>query len=110
MVRAGSSGGGVRARFAPDLVAMCRGRILVIEAKYRSEPATVALGEERAARLLDFAARAGGEAYLAVKYGRNPWRAKKITEPTRIAITPTEYPNLPELRHIVMAVLSYRLA
>ena len=109
VVRSGSSGGGIRNRFAPDIVAMCRGTILVIEVKYRSQPTPVYIGEERAKALLDFAERAGGSAFLAVKYGKQPWRAKRISEAAKISVTPSEYGQLPELRHIVLAALNKQL-
>ena len=109
VVRSGSSGGGVRTRFAPDIVALCKGTILVIEAKYRSKPIRIYLNEERARALMDFAERAGGSAYLAVKYGKQPWKAKQILAPEKIVVTPEEYEDLPELRHIILAALNKQL-
>ena len=74
VVRGGASGGGVRRRFTPDIVAMRSGRIIVLEVKYRSREEPIPIERSRVEKLLDFAKRAGGEVYIAVKYGRREWR------------------------------------
>jgi len=79
VMRGGSSGGGVRKRFVPDLVAMRNGRIIVLEVKYRSEEVPIPIERERLEKLLDFAKRAGGIAYIAVKYGSKEWKFIPVT-------------------------------
>ncbi len=74
VIRAPASGGGVRRRFAPDLVAMFRGRVIVLEVKYRAKPSSISISCDKVSRLIEFANRAGGEAYVAIKYAREPWR------------------------------------
>lgn len=78
VVRAPASGGGVRRRFAPDIVAIRGGRVLVLEVKYRARPTTIPMDCDRVARLVEFARRAGGEAHVAVKYARESWRIMPI--------------------------------
>ncbi len=85
VVRGGASGGGVRKRFVPDIVAMRNGKILIVEVKYRSKEEAIPIELERAKRLLDFAQRAGGEAFIAVKYGRREWRFIKLSEALQAA-------------------------
>ncbi|WP_243678979.1 Holliday junction resolvase [Vulcanisaeta distributa] len=76
-----SSGGGVRKRFVPDIVAIGPGFVLVIEAKYRSERSSIRIEGEKVEKLLEFAHRArGGDAYVAVKYKGDDWRFLPITD------------------------------
>lgn len=65
VIRAPASG---RARklFYPDLVAMKDGKILVIEVKALKKPHEVKIDKERYTKLLLYAMRAGGKAYLVV--------------------------------------------
>lgn len=79
VVRGPASGGGVRRRFAPDLVVLRGGRIFVFEVKYRAGGEVyVDCGKLR--NLAEFAKRAGGEAYLLVKVDSGPWKVTKIPE------------------------------
>lgn len=78
VIRAPASGGGVRRRFAPDLVAMFRGRVIILEVKYRGRPKPISIDCDRVSKLLEFANRAGGEAYVAIKYAREPWRVLQV--------------------------------
>ncbi len=80
VVRSGSSGGGVRKRFAPDIVAMKNGKILVLEVKYRSKEESISISVDRLLKLLDFSRRAGGYAYVAVKYSGSQWRFIDVKE------------------------------
>ncbi|MFP3161245.1 MAG: Holliday junction resolvase, partial [Vulcanisaeta sp.] len=57
VLRGCSSGGGVRKRFVPDIVAMGPGFVLVLEVKYRSERNPIRIEEEKVSKLLEFAER-----------------------------------------------------
>ncbi|MCC6019832.1 MAG: Holliday junction resolvase [Thermoproteaceae archaeon] len=105
VLRGCSSGGGVRRRFVPDLIAICRGRVLVFEVKYRSRHAALHVERERLEKLLEFARRAGGEAYLLVKYSRGPWRVLSPAEVVRR----DDYETAPELRAFLESIASQRL-
>ena len=74
VMRAPASGGGVKRRVAPDLVAIYRGMVFIFEVKYRARPTTLTLDCLKISRLLEFARRAGGEVYVAVKFARRPWK------------------------------------
>jgi Holliday junction resolvase len=79
VIRGPASGAGVRKRFQPDLVAMKAGKILVIEVK-RTSSLPVYLRSEQVVGLSEFARRAGGIAYIAVKDKNKGWRFFKIDE------------------------------
>jgi len=90
VLRGCSSGGGVRRRFVPDIVALMGGRVIVIEAKYRSRAGYVHVEGEKVRRLLEFARRAGGEAYVAVKFGRDEWRLIPVTSDNELILKPQD--------------------
>ena len=74
VVRGPASGARARRLFYPDLIALYRGRIIVIEAKYRADlKQALYIERDKAEKLLDFARRAGGEAVIAVKIPRRGW-------------------------------------
>ncbi len=73
-VRAPASGARAKHIFYPDVVAIYKGRVIVLEVKYRGEPGPVYVEKEKLEKLRDFAERAGAEVYIAVKYGRSEWR------------------------------------
>ncbi len=74
-IRAPASGAKVRRRAQPDLVAMKNGVILVFEVKTRRKEGHVYIDAGQVEKLLEFARRAGGMAFIAVKIldGRG-WR------------------------------------
>ncbi len=81
VMRGAASGAGARKRFVPDIVAMRNGKIIVLEVKYRSRMNEIIKIEfSRISKLLEFARRAGGKVYIAVKYGRESWRFIPIEE------------------------------
>ncbi|MBP1448513.1 MAG: Holliday junction resolvase [Thermoproteus sp.] len=80
VLRGCSSGGGVRRRFVPDIVALCGGRVLVLELKYRASRVPMRIDGEKLRGLLEFARRSGGRAYVLVKYGRGPWKVVPVDE------------------------------
>ncbi len=80
VVRSGSSGGGVRKRFAPDLVVIKNGKIVVLEVKYRSKDNKIQIDIDRVLKLIEFANRAGARAYLAVKFSNEQWRFIEVEQ------------------------------
>ncbi|MEZ0319603.1 MAG: Holliday junction resolvase Hjc [Pyrobaculum sp.] len=102
VLRGCSSGGGVRKRYVPDIVAICRGRVLVFEVKYRAKYAPIRLEGEKLEKLLMFARRAGGGAYLLVKFGRGPW---KVVTPAA-QVEKEDYEKAPELPLFLESILS----
>jgi len=80
VIRGGSSGGGVRKRYVPDLVVMKAGKIAVLEVKYRSESDRVQLKIDRLYKLQDFARRAGGEAFIVVKFRGEEYRFVRLRD------------------------------
>ncbi len=80
VVRGPSSGGGVRRRYQPDLVAIKGGKVLVIEIKSRSGNSPIYLDSEQVLGLSEFARRAGGLALIAVRLRGGEWRFHTIDE------------------------------
>lgn len=107
VLRGCSSGGGVRKRYVPDVVAICGGKILVFELKYRGKPATVKLERDKTVKLLEFSRRCGGRAFLAVKFGKMPWKVVEVKE--GVVVSRENYCSLPELTDIVRSCLSHSL-
>ncbi|ABM81109.1 Holliday junction resolvase Hjc [Hyperthermus butylicus] len=73
VVRAPASGSKAKHVFYPDLVAMYRGKIFVFEVKYRTTSETIYIEKEKILKLVDFAERAGGKAYIAIKLLGKGW-------------------------------------
>ncbi len=71
VLRGPASGAKAKHIFYPDVVAMYHGRIFVFEVKMRTSPTSISLQLEKLRKLYDFASRAGGEAYLAIKITSN---------------------------------------
>jgi len=107
VLRGCSSGGGVRRRYVPDIVAICGGKVFVFELKYRKEPTTVRLDDEKVAKLLEFSRRCKGRAFLAVKFGKMPWKVVEIAE--GVTVGRENYELLPELSAVIKASLSHDL-
>ncbi|ACB40276.1 Holliday junction resolvase Hjc [Pyrobaculum neutrophilum] len=105
VLRGCSSGGGVRKRYVPDIVAICRGVVLVFEVKYRSKASPIRLEPEKLEKLVEFARRAGGRPLLLVKYGRDPWRVLEARE----KVDREEYEKSVELRAFLESLFSARL-
>jgi Holliday junction resolvase len=105
VLRGCSSGGGVRKRYVPDIVAICRGKVLVFEVKYRSKYVPIRIEVEKLKKLIMFAERAGGKAYLLVKYGREPWKVLDIME----RVGREEYDKGVELKSFLESILSAKM-
>jgi len=72
VVRGPASGARGRHVVYPDLVAIYQGNIYVFEVKYRHS-LPIYIQKEQINRLLEFARRAAGEPYIAVKLPRRGW-------------------------------------
>ncbi len=109
VLRGCSSGGGVRKRFVPDIVAMGPGFVLVLEVKYRSERGPVRIEEEKVEKLLEFARRAKGDAYIAVKFRGDDWRILPISDRGGVTIRPDDLGNAYTLEQLVNKYMSRSL-
>lgn len=78
VIRGPSSGGGVRRRFQPDLVAIKNGVVLVFEVKTGSEGEPLYIESSQVVGVQEFARRAGGTAYIAVRFKGGEWRFHPI--------------------------------
>jgi len=67
VMRAPASGAKVKRYVYPDVLAVRDRRVLVFEVKARREYKSICVEGYKISRLLEFARRAGGEAYVAVK-------------------------------------------
>jgi len=74
VIRGPSSGGGVRRRFQPDLVAIKDRVILVFEVKTGRENEPLYIESSQVLGVQEFARRAGGVAYIAVRLKGGEWR------------------------------------
>jgi Holliday junction resolvase - archaeal type len=101
VLRGCSSGGGVRKRFVPDIVAMGPGFVLVLEVKYRSERNPIRIEGEKVSKLLEFAERARGHAYIAVKFKGDDWRFIPVTSKSSIVIKPDDLNNAYTLEQLI---------
>ena len=74
VVRGPASGAKVRKAVYPDVVAIKNRHVLVFEVKKRSRLESIYLDKEQVAKLREFARRAGGDAFIAIKISGMPWR------------------------------------
>ena len=109
VLRGCSSGGGVRKRFVPDVVAICAGKVLVMELKYRAKRTSVKIEREKVEGLLEFAARSGGKAYVLVKFGREPWKIFEVSDRGELSINGEMYDKAPELEHLLLSIFNKQL-
>ncbi len=75
-MRAPASGSKVKRTVYPDVVAIWRGKTLVFEVKTSEQKRTIYIPREQVEKIREFAKRAGGQAFIAVKIvGQGePWR------------------------------------
>ena len=109
VLRGCSSGGGVRKRFVPDIVAMGPGFVLIFEAKYRSERNTIRIEEEKIAKLLEFAQRAKGDAYVAIKFRGDDWRFLPVINKESLVVKPEDLGNAYTLEQLINKYMSKSL-
>lgn len=72
-MRAPASGAKIKRAKYPDVVAIKKGRVAVFEVKSRSKEGSVYVDKEQVEKLLNFAERAGGKAYIAVRISGRGW-------------------------------------
>jgi len=80
VVRGPSSGAGVRHRYQPDLVAVKQRVVLVIEVKKGRVGVTLYIPRHQVDGITEFARRAGGHAYIAVRLPRAGWRMHPVED------------------------------
>jgi Holliday junction resolvase len=73
VVRAPASGAKAKRIIYPDVVAIYQGRVLVFEVKTRSKLEAIYIEGDKVLKLKEFARRAGGEAFIAVKIKGEGW-------------------------------------
>ena len=86
-------------------MAICRGNVFVFEVKYRSKYVPIKIEAEKLEKLIMFAERAGGKAYLLVKYGREPWKVVDVVE----RVGREEYDKGVELKSFLESILSAKM-
>ncbi len=81
-IRAPASGSKVKRTVYPDVVAIWKGRTLVFEVKTSERRRTIYIPREQVEKIKEFATRAGGQAFIAIKIvGRGePWRFIPVEE------------------------------
>ncbi len=82
VIRGPASGARAKHLIYPDLVAIYKGKIYVIEVKYRHSD-TIYIPENQANRLQEFAQRAKAEALIAVKIPRKGWFMVRLEDTKR---------------------------
>ncbi len=80
VVRGPSSGSGARRRFQPDLVAVKDGKVLVIEVKTCNPESIVYVPRAQVEGLREFARRAGGSVFIALKIRGHGWRLHRLED------------------------------
>lgn len=73
VMRAPASGSKVKRAAYPDVVAIRKGHVAVFEVKSRSKEENIYIEKEQVDKLVEFATRAGGKAYIAVKVAGSDW-------------------------------------
>jgi len=79
VMRAPASGARIRKAEYPDVVAIMKGRVAVFEVKSRAKPTGIYIELDQVRKLLDFAERAGGIPYIAVKLPHKEWKFVKVS-------------------------------
>ncbi|MEM2021431.1 MAG: Holliday junction resolvase Hjc [Zestosphaera sp.] len=78
VMRAPASGARIRKAEYPDVVAIMNGKVAVFEVKSRAKPTGIYIEGEQMKKLVDFAARAGGIPYIAVRIPHKEWKFVKV--------------------------------
>ncbi|MEM1622615.1 MAG: Holliday junction resolvase Hjc [Sulfolobales archaeon] len=73
VMRAPASGSKVKKAMYPDVVAIKNGRVAVFEVKSRSREETIYVDKEQVTKIVEFAERAGGSAYIAIRVPGKDW-------------------------------------
>jgi Holliday junction resolvase len=94
VVRAPASGAKTKRVIYPDITAIYKRTVLVIEVKVFSKPRDVYIEERKIRRLVEFADRAGGKALVAIKFiGSGEWR---LVDVKGLELTPSGYYRIPK--------------
>ncbi len=106
MIRAPASGAKIKKADYPDVVAIKDGKVAVFEVKSRRETKSIYLEKEQVRKLLTFAERAGGRAYVAVKIPHKGWRFIKAetldrTPKGRYKVSKDQVNNAPTLAGVL---------
>ncbi len=87
VMRAPASGAKASRTKYPDLVAMRNGKIFVFEVKTREKPSTIYIDRGQVMKVIEFARRAGGLAFIAVKIrDGSQWRFIPVD---KLSMTPS---------------------
>lgn len=85
VMRAPASGSKARRVLYPDVVAIYNGKVLAIEAKTYRKGKYIYVRKDQYEKLVEFAKRSGGTAYIAVKrVGSGEWHFIPISELERL--------------------------
>ncbi len=80
VMRAPASGAKIKKADYPDIVAIKQGRVAVFEVKSRKKIQTIYIEKEQINKLINFATRAGGIAYVAIRIPHKGWKFIKAQE------------------------------
>ncbi len=80
VLRAPASGARIKRADYPDIVAIKEGRVAVMEVKSRTKLSTIYVREEQIRKLINFAKRAGGQAYIAIKIPYRQWKIVPLSK------------------------------
>lgn len=80
VMRAPASGARIRKAEYPDVVAIMKGKVAVFEVKSRAKPSGLYIELNQVKKLIDFAERAGGIPYIAVKIPHKEWKFIKVSK------------------------------
>lgn len=93
VVRAPASGAKTKRVIYPDITAIYKRTVLVIEVKVFSKPRDVYIEGRKIRRLVEFAERAGGKSLIAIKFiGSGEWR---LVDVRGLELTPSGYYRIP---------------
>ncbi|PUA33444.1 MAG: hypothetical protein B7O98_03215 [Zestosphaera tikiterensis] len=84
VMRAPASGAKIKKADYPDVVAILKGKVAVFEVKSRAKLENIYIGKEQTQKLLNFARRAGGIPYIAVRLPHIGWKFIKLDVNTEV--------------------------
>jgi len=113
-IRGPASGAKIKRSVYPDVVAIYRGIVLVFEVKSRKKLQNIYMSREQLEKLLEFARRAGGKPFIAVKISElRDWRivsAENVTiSGSRVKIPKEVIESSPPLTVFLSSILNKSL-
>lgn len=87
VMRAPASGSKIKKAKYPDVVAIKSCKVLVFEVKSRSKIDNIYIDEEQIRKLREFADRAGGQAFIAIKISGGVWKAIELERLEKLGST-----------------------